>query len=42
MIVNYYFQQFGMDYNQTFVIIIKSMAFRVLFAIVAFFNLNIN
>lgn len=37
-----YLQQFGIDFNQTFAIVIKSMIFRVLFAMAAFYNLNIN
>lgn len=36
-----YFQQFGVDFNETFGTLVKSMAFRVFFAIAALFNLDI-
>lgn len=35
-------QQYGINYDQTFAAVIKPMAFRVLFAIAAFKNLNID
>lgn len=35
-------QQFGIDFDQIFVVIIQPIAFRVLFAIAAFFDLDIN
>ena len=37
-----YFQQLGVDFNQTFVVVVKPMAFRVLFAIAAYFDLDID
>lgn len=37
-----YFQQFGIDFDQTFAAIVKLMAFRVFFTIAAFFNLDID
>ena len=37
-----YFQQFGVDFDQTFAAVVKPMAFRVLFAIVAFLDLDID
>lgn len=37
-----YLQQFGVDFDQTFAAVVKPMAFRVLFAIAAFYDLNIN
>ncbi len=41
-VVKDYLQQFGVDFDQTFVAVMKPMAFRVLFAIVAFYNLDID
>lgn len=37
-----YLQQFGVDFDQTFAVVIKPMAFQVLFAIAAFYNLEID
>ena len=41
-VVKGYLQQFGVDFDQTFAAVIKPMAFQVLFAIAAYFNLNID
>lgn len=41
-IVKGYLQQFGVDFDQTFAAVIKPMAFKVLFTIATFFNLDIN
>ena len=41
-VVKDYLQQFGVDFNQTFIAVVKPMAFRVLFAIPAFFDLDID
>lgn len=41
-VVKGYLQQFGVDYDQTFAAVVKPMAFRVLFAIAAFFDLDID
>ena len=35
-------QQFGITFNQTFTALVKPMAFRVLMAIAAFYDLNID
>lgn len=35
-------QQFRVDFDQIFTAVIKSMAFRILFAIIIFFNFDIN
>lgn len=35
-------QQFGVDFDQTFAAVVKPMAFRVLFAIAAFYDLDID
>lgn len=40
--VSGYFQQFGIDFDLTFAAVVKPMAFRVLFAIAAYYNLDIN
>lgn len=40
-VVKGYLQQFGVDFDQTFAAVVKPMAFRVLFAIAAFFDLDI-
>ena len=40
-VVKSYLQQFGVNFDQTFAVVVKPMAFRVLFAIAAFFNLDI-
>ncbi len=37
-----YLQQFGVDFDQTFAVVVKPMAFCVLFAIAAFYNLDID
>ncbi len=37
-----YLQQFGIDFNQTFLAVVKPIAFRVLFAIAAFYDLDID
>ena len=37
-----YLQQFGVDFDQTFATVVKPMTFRVLFAIAAFLNLDID
>lgn len=37
-----YLQQFGVDFDQTFAAVVKPMAFRVLFAITAYFDLDID
>ncbi len=37
-----YLQQFGIDFDQTFASMVKLMAFRVLFAIAAYYDLNID
>lgn len=37
-----YLQQFEVDFDQTFAAVVKPMAFRVLFAIAAFFDLEID
>ena len=41
-IVKGYFQQFGVDFDQIFAVVVKPMAFRVFFAITAFFDLDID
>lgn len=41
-VVKGYLQQFGVDFNQTFAAVVKPMAFRVLVAIAAFFDLDID
>lgn len=35
-------QQFGIDFDQTYAAVVKPMAFRVLFAIAAYFDLDID
>lgn len=40
-VVKGYLQQFGVDFDQTFAAVVKPMAFQVLFAIAAFFDLDI-
>ncbi len=37
-----YLQELGIDFNQTFAAVVKPMAFRVLFAIAAYYDLNID
>lgn len=41
-VVKDYLQQFGVDFDQTFAAVVKPMAFRVLFTVVAYFNLDID
>lgn len=41
-VVRRYLQQFDINFDQTFATIIKPMAFRVLFAIVAYYDLDID
>lgn len=41
-VVKKYLQQFGIDFDQTFAAVVKPMAFRVLFAIAAFYDLDID
>lgn len=37
-----YLQQFGIDFDQTYTAVVKPMAFRFLFAIAAYFDLDID
>lgn len=41
-VVKSYLQQYKVDFDQTFAAVVKPIAFRVLFAIAAFYNLDIN
>lgn len=41
-VVKGYLQQFGVDSDQTYAAVVKPMAFRVLFAIAAYYDLDIN
>ncbi len=41
-VVKGYLQQFGVDFDQTFAAVVKPMAFRVLFAIAAFLDFDID
>ncbi len=41
-VVRGYLQQFGIDFDQTFAALVKPMAFRVLFAIAAYYDLDID
>lgn len=41
-VVQSYLQQFEIDFDQTFVAIMKPMAFRVLFAIAVYYDLDID
>lgn len=41
-VVQGYLQQFRIDFNQTFAAVVKSIAFKVLFAITAYYNLDID
>lgn len=36
-----YLQQFGIDFYQTFAGVVKLMVFRILFALAAYYNLDI-
>ena len=40
-VVKGYLQQYGVNYNQTFTAVVKPIAFRALFAIAAYYNLNV-
>lgn len=40
-VVKKYQQQYGIDYDQTFAAVVKPMAFRVLFAIAAYYDLDV-
>ena len=40
-VVKGYLQQYGVNYNQTFAMVVKPMAFRALFVIAAYYNLEI-
>lgn len=41
-VVKGYLQQYGVDFDQTYAAVVKPMAFRVLFAIAAYFDLDID
>ena len=41
-VVKGYLQQFGVDFDQTFAAVVKPIAFRVLFAVAAYFDLDID
>lgn len=41
-IIKGYLQQFGVDFDQTYASVVKPMAFRTLFALAAFFDLDID
>ncbi len=41
-VVQGYLQQFGNDFEQTFAAVVKPMAFRMLFAIAAYYGLDID
>ncbi len=41
-VVRGYLQQYGVDFDQTYATVIKLMAFRILFAIVAYYNFDID
>lgn len=41
-VVKDYLQQFGVDFDQTFAAVVKPMAFRVVFAIAAYYDLDID
>lgn len=42
LVMNRYFQQFGVDFDQIFVSVIKPIAFYIHFVVVEFFDLNID
>lgn len=42
LVVWNYFQQFKINFDWTFTIVIKPITFRILFAITTYYNLNIN
>ena len=37
-----YLQQFGIDFDQTFASVVKPMAFRFIFAVAAYYDLDID
>lgn len=41
-IVRGYLQQFGVNFNQTYTAVIKPLVFRVQFAVVAYYDLDID
>ena len=41
-VVKGYLQQYGLDYDQTFAAVVKPMAFRILFALAAYHDLDID
>lgn len=41
-IIQGYLQRFNIDFNEIFAVVIKMMIFRVVFAIAAYYNLDIN
>ena len=41
-VIKGYLQQFGVDFDQTYASVVKPMAFRTLFALAAFFDLDID
>ena len=40
-VVKGYLQQYGVDYDQTFTVVVKPIAFRALFVIAAYYDLKI-
>lgn len=41
-VVKRYLQQYGIDYHQTYASVVKPMAFRALFAVGAYYNLDVD
>lgn len=41
-IMKEYFKKYGIDFNQTFVAVIKPIVFRIIFTIIEFYNLDID
>ena len=41
-VVKGYLQQYGLDYDQTFAAVVKPMAFRILFALAAYHDLDVD
>ena len=41
-VVKGYLQQFGVDFDQIFTTVVKPMAFRILYAVTAYFDLDID
>lgn len=41
-VIQGYLQQFGIDFDLTFVAVVKPMAFKILFVIAAYYNIDIN